>query len=305
MARWCWTLAMCMLMAAPAAAQRAGDDEERPRGRRGADTQSDDEDMPERDRGGRFGDRGGEGGRGDGGRGGFFRRPNPIFQALDADGDDIISSAELRKAVAALKKLDADGDGSITLEEVSPQGGPGGPGGFDPEQMADRIMQQDKNGDGKLGLNEVDERTMQMFANADTNRDGAIDRAEILAAMEQMRQRFGAGPGGPGGGFGRGGFDARDMLGRYDQNRDGKLSANEVPEEAQRMLQGRDSNEDGFIDAREMEEAARRLGGRFGRGGAPGGEDGDRAGRRGRAGDDEDEDNGASRRRRPETDEDQ
>jgi Ca2+-binding EF-hand superfamily protein len=223
-----------------------------------------------------------------------------MFEAIDADGDQVITNNELRRAIAALKKLDADGDGNITLAEVSPPGGPGGgPGGRgfgDPSQFVDGIMQRsDRNGDGKLTLDEVDERMAMMLANADTNGDKAIDRAELEASM---RQRMGGGGpfgGGGGGPFGGGGMDARQMTERMmsnDRNGDGKLSPDEVPAQMQGMLRGADQNDDGSIDASEMEQATRRMGERFGRGrGGPRGEEGGEDGDRG------------SRRRRPETEE--
>lgn len=321
MARTLLTLACCLVLTGVARAQAPGDegpgDDRGSAARRAARSSATEEpasdapsdaDREERPRG-----RGGPGD--DGGRFGGFRRGNPMFDAIDADGDRTISSAELRKAIAALKKLDADGDGSITLAEASPQGGPGGPGGpgfggrgpfggGDPSQMVDSILQQnDRNGDGRLTANEIsDERMVMMLANADTDNNKAIDRAELVAAFEQMRQRFGGGPGGgPGGGFGGGpgGFDARQMTERLmanDRDGDGKLSAEEVPDQARGMLRGGDANNDGFIDAGEMESITRRMGERFGGGrergergrpGAEGGEDGERP----------------SRRQRPETEE--
>ena len=60
--------------------------------------------------------------------------PNALFSIIDADGDGVITKRELRKAVAALKKLDLDKDGNITLAEASgtPAGGAaaGGPATF-------------------------------------------------------------------------------------------------------------------------------------------------------------------------------
>ena len=72
---------------------------------------------------------------------------NPMFEAIDADGDGVITKSELRRAIVQLRKLDTDKDGNITLAEVSPQGGPGGPMGRggpfgDPGQMIDRLMQR-------------------------------------------------------------------------------------------------------------------------------------------------------------------
>ena len=262
-----------------------------------------------RGRGGFGGDQGGPpgGGQGDqGGRGGFRGRGGPpqnlIFEAIDVDGNGEISKQELRKAAVAILKLDANDDGVITLDEVTPQrgpGGPGGPGGFDPAGMVDRLMELDVDGDGMLSVEEVqDSRFSRMLGNADTNNDGLLDRAELTAAAEAMAQRFGgrgggpggqngpggfgAGPGGPGGG--RGGFGNPDQMTQQlmanDRNGDGVLSPDEVPANVRRMLSGADLDGSGTLDARELAEYARTMqarmqqggGGRgFGRGG-PGGD---------------------------------
>jgi Ca2+-binding EF-hand superfamily protein len=304
------TLGLSLALVAPAAAQSPGDEGPAPVGRRPAQQPFAEEEPPadeeadqERSRRGR-GERSAEDEeRGDrGSRGGFggFRRPNPMFEAIDANGDGSINNTELRKAIAALKKLDADGDGNITLAEASPQGGPGGRGGFggpfgggDPEQMINGMIQQmDRNRDGQIGLDEVqDERSLQFLSRfRDINGDGKLNRQELAAGMEQMRGQFGGGRG-----FGGGGFDSRQMTERMmanDQNGDGKLQEDEVPEQFRGMLRGADQNNDGAIDAREMEESSRRMGERFrggggrgfGRGGdnddAEGGDEGERRGRR-------------------------
>lgn len=69
---------------------------------------------------------GGPSGGGPGGPGGGMR--NPIFAALDANSDGEIDATELNNATAALKKLDKNGDGKLTREELRPAGGPGGRG---------------------------------------------------------------------------------------------------------------------------------------------------------------------------------
>jgi hypothetical protein len=67
-----------------------------------------------------------------GGQGGGQRPPFPIVDALDANKDHVIDAGELANAVAALQKLDKNGDGKLTLDEympARPSGGQGGPGG--------------------------------------------------------------------------------------------------------------------------------------------------------------------------------
>lgn len=74
-------------------------------------------------------------------------------------------------------------------------GNSGGSGGFpqDPAEMAARMFTRDANGDGKLSPDEVPDRIRDQFAVIDSNHDGAIDRAEMTAAMSQ----FSRGSGGP------------------------------------------------------------------------------------------------------------
>jgi Ca2+-binding EF-hand superfamily protein len=54
--------------------------------------------------------------------------PLPVLQALDANHDGEISSDEIANAVKALKSLDKDGNGKLTMDELMPARG-GRPGG--------------------------------------------------------------------------------------------------------------------------------------------------------------------------------
>lgn len=187
-------------------------------------------------------------GQGRGFGGGGFRPPmSPIQQALDANNDGTIDEAEMKNAVAALKKLDKDNDGRISPEEMRPEGmgrggfgGPGGPGGqggqgfggpggqfggpggpgspggpggqgggFGGGDFAARMMENDKNKDGKLTRDELPEPMQRMFERGDANGDGVMDKAEIDAMAQRMQQSQGGGRGGPGGPGGQGGFGGR------------------------------------------------------------------------------------------------
>jgi EF hand len=76
-----------------------------------------------------------EGSRPEGGR--PPRMPNPVIEALDANHDGVIDATEIDNAAVALRKLDKNGDGQLTQDELRPArpeggrgpGGPGGPGG--------------------------------------------------------------------------------------------------------------------------------------------------------------------------------
>jgi hypothetical protein len=57
--------------------------------------------------------------------------PSPLMEALDANHDGIIDADEIANASAALKKLDKNGDGKLTPDELRPhrpQGGGDGAG---------------------------------------------------------------------------------------------------------------------------------------------------------------------------------
>ncbi len=63
---------------------------------------------------------------------GGHRPPPPIIEALDANRDGVIDADEIANASAALKKLDKNGDGKLTQDELRPappDGGQGGPRG--------------------------------------------------------------------------------------------------------------------------------------------------------------------------------
>ncbi|HVV99937.1 MAG TPA: EF-hand domain-containing protein [Planctomycetaceae bacterium] len=57
--------------------------------------------------------------------------PNPVVEALDKNGDGVISADELQAATESLKKLDKNGDGKLTDDETRPTPPPGGREGGD------------------------------------------------------------------------------------------------------------------------------------------------------------------------------
>lgn len=156
--------------------------------------------------------------QGRGGPGGARGGGGPIFGAIDANKDGTLSAEEIAAAPAALKKLDTDGDGNVTNEELRAQfsggGGGGAPGGapggaagggaFTADAMVERMMQADTNGDGKVSTEEAPERMQRAFERGDTNGDGALDEAEIKVLAGEIVERFRGGAGGRSGG-GKGG----------------------------------------------------------------------------------------------------
>ncbi|HXJ74713.1 MAG TPA: hypothetical protein VNM37_17800, partial [Candidatus Dormibacteraeota bacterium] len=70
---------------------------------------------------------------------------SPLTTALDANGDDTIDAWELENASALLRKLDRNGDGKLTPDELLPapreNGGIGAPGGQPPRRPRQPIDQ--------------------------------------------------------------------------------------------------------------------------------------------------------------------
>jgi hypothetical protein len=54
---------------------------------------------------------------------------NPIIAALDTNHDGEIDASEINNAPAALRKLDKNGDGKLTRDELRPANRNGGGGG--------------------------------------------------------------------------------------------------------------------------------------------------------------------------------
>ena len=88
------------------------------------------------------GPNGGPGGGPNGGPGGGRpRMASPLMEALDTNRDGTLDADEIKNAAVALLKLDKNGDGKLTQEELRPArppggrgpGGPGGPEGQDRE----------------------------------------------------------------------------------------------------------------------------------------------------------------------------
>ncbi len=90
------------------------------------------------------------------------------------------------------------------------KGGPGsGAGGGSPDAAVASTMQRlDTNSDGKISKEEAStsEFLARMFDSADANKDGSIDRTELVASFKKRAQaQGGPGGGGPGGAPGGGG----------------------------------------------------------------------------------------------------
>jgi Ca2+-binding EF-hand superfamily protein len=118
-----------------------------------------------------------------------FMRANPVLAALDADHDGEISEAEIVNSPAALRRLDKNGDGSLTPDEVLPDKAA--------NQAAIIFSRLDTDRDGKISLAERggDEARplRELLDSADRNHDGVVTVDELtdeLRLREERRRQF-------------------------------------------------------------------------------------------------------------------
>lgn len=127
--------------------------------------------------------------------------PHGMFERLDTDGDGRVTWEEVQAArAAAVAGLDANGDGFLSKEEIV---------NLRLAQARQRIERQvdvlldqrDANGDGRLGADELlapggfGERggmqmTRRMFDRIDADGDGVVTQEEADAARARMQERM-------------------------------------------------------------------------------------------------------------------
>lgn len=135
-------------------------------------------------------DRNGEDGQGRKGPKG----PQIPFAELDADGDGKVTQAELDAHFAAhFATIDTDGNGTLSAEELAAEAQ--GKNAERMAKRTARMMERmDANGDGVLSLEEMQPKNGdKMFARLDTDGDGAISEAEFEAMKAHRGKGHGKG----------------------------------------------------------------------------------------------------------------
>ncbi|SPE32829.1 hypothetical protein SBA3_1920009 [Candidatus Sulfopaludibacter sp. SbA3] len=177
-----------------------------------------------------------------------------IVSALDADHDGVISAAEIVNAPAVLAKLDANHDGKLDADECGGHfGDEPQTAGPTPDELTQTLMAFDRNHDGKLERSEVPERLQGLFDRGDQKHSGVLTPGDIrqLAQADSAAQA----PRGLDPQFlqrARLAFmHIHPILAALDADHNGEISAAEI-RNAPAMLRTLDDNRDGKLTVDEI-----------------------------------------------------
>ena len=106
-----------------------------------------------------------------------------LLEKADANGDGNISQAEHDAMRAAhLAELDGNNDGFVTLDEQQ---------AAREARAAERFLRHDKDGDGRVSVDELAERGEGRFERMDANGDGMLTAEEMKQGRRKFRMRDG------------------------------------------------------------------------------------------------------------------
>ena len=127
----------------------------------------------------------------------------------------------------------------------------------------DKLFQRfDKDGDGKIALQDLPDRLREKLASADTNKDGQLTREELKNAWQQrhaeMTKEFDTNGDGVVSDQERAQARAKfwqEHFPKLDKNNDGFLTADEVPTRMWEHIKVADANNDAKLTLAEIQQA--------------------------------------------------
>ena len=141
----------------------------------------------------------GFGGPPGGGQGGGSEEMMNRLIAMDANKNGKLEKEEVPERMQSMfSRADKNEDGAIDKEEMTAMareraGGQGGPGSR--EFLAQMMERADADKDGKLSGDEIPPFMRERLEQTDTNKDGALEKAELEAAAARMAEGRGQGRG--------------------------------------------------------------------------------------------------------------
>ena len=175
----------------------------------------------------------------------------PSFADLDKNKDKKLSRDEMpgQFPPQLFDRLDENKDGFVDEEEWGRMRSRfGGGDGMRGPALGERFVKfMDANHDGKISREEF-AKVEQLFDTLDQDHNGDLSQEELngfFRALNEAQTQA------------TGGVDANSLFTKFDKNKDGKLTADEMTEE--RTFKALDLNKDGSVTREEAEQALKQI----------------------------------------------